>query len=77
MKRPSPKTDSQLLSSLKVLSSILKDDGSVLADHLQQLRRGVSTWHEVSEAGYLLAGRMNLARQVDQIRELIGALAAA
>jgi glycosyltransferase involved in cell wall biosynthesis len=55
----------------------LQDDGSVLADHLQQLRRGVSTWHEVSEAGYLLAGRMNLARQVDQIRELIGALAAA
>jgi len=55
----------------------LHDDGSVLADHLQQLRRGVSTWHEVSEAGYLLAGRMNLARQVDQIRELIGALAAA
>jgi hypothetical protein len=30
LKRPSQKTDSQLLSSLKVLSSILKDDGSVL-----------------------------------------------
>ena len=34
MKRPSQKTDSQLLSSLKVLSSILKDDGSVLERHV-------------------------------------------
>lgn len=33
MKRP-VKTDSQLLSSLKVLSSILKDDGSVLERHV-------------------------------------------
>ena len=55
----------------------LHDDGSVLADHLQQLRRGPSTWKDVSEAGYQHAGRMTLARQVDQIRELIGAVAAA
>ncbi len=33
MKRPT-KTDSQLLSSLKVLSSILKDDGSILERHV-------------------------------------------
>ncbi len=34
LKRPSQKTDSQLLSSLKVLSSILKDDGSILERHV-------------------------------------------
>ena len=34
MKRPTKQADGQLLSSLKVLSSILKDDGSILERHV-------------------------------------------
>jgi hypothetical protein len=41
MKRPKPTSDSGLLASLKVLSSILKDEGSLLETHVL-LRNGMA-----------------------------------
>ncbi|QPN71790.1 glycosyltransferase [Synechococcus sp. CBW1108] len=51
------------------------DDGSVLAAQLQQLRQDQRAWHQLSEAGYLLAQEMSVIRQVDQIAALIAAVA--